>query len=127
MESRESQHYQTCCKYRNQVKNRIRKIRVEQEKNSRGKPEEAKTNPNKFWNFARSQTKPEKAFQISSLMTRYQNHKLRLQEGGDSTKPIFVNVYQRNGRRDTKTQQIHYTSQHPGISIKSPNKWLVRN
>ena len=51
MGSRESQHYQVYCKFRNQVRNLTRKVRMQQEKFIAA---EAKTNPQKFWNFARS-------------------------------------------------------------------------
>ena len=54
MESRESQHYQTYCKYRNQGRNLTRKVQVEQEKNI---TEEAKTNTKKALEFCQEPDK----------------------------------------------------------------------
>ena len=54
MESRESKHYQIYTRLRSQVCQLTRKARVNQEKTI---ADDAKTNPPKFWKFAKSQTK----------------------------------------------------------------------
>ena len=70
MESRESQHYQSYYKCRNQVSNLTRKIQMEQEKHI---AEEAKTHPNKFWNFAKSPTKNRDGVLILKFNTKTRN------------------------------------------------------
>ena len=54
MESRESKHYQIYCRLRSQVCQMTRKARIQQEKTI---DTESKSNPKKFWQFVKSQTK----------------------------------------------------------------------
>jgi hypothetical protein len=54
IESREGQHYNEFCKYRNQVRKLTRKARSCYEQDIAN---EAKSNPKKFWSFAKNQTK----------------------------------------------------------------------
>ena len=65
MESRESKHYQIYCQLRNKVRSITRKSRILHEKAIAA---EAKSNPKKFWNFAKSQTKVKET--ISNLKTK---------------------------------------------------------
>ena len=64
MESRESKHYKVYVQLRNQVRQITRKARINQEKSIAA---EAKTNPKKFWKFAKAQTKCKE--NISNLKT----------------------------------------------------------
>jgi hypothetical protein len=54
METREGQHYNKFCRYRNEVRKLSRKARCNYEQQI---ADEAKSNPKKFWSFARNQTK----------------------------------------------------------------------
>ena len=54
MNSRDSEHYKEYCKYRNQVRNLIKKARRNMEKDI---SREAKDNPKTFWNHVNNKTK----------------------------------------------------------------------